>query len=1156
MSNLFKKVVATVSALTIVLSIVSPVSGVMAAYSTLEAANKLASLGVIVDNSANPANYRLGDSITRWEMAKITMKLSEQEVSDMCEGKFSDLTASNWACKYAEAGLTAGFFAANATFRPADSVTKIEALKMVMQARGIAKSSNSDWKAAYVEAAVEAGVLESSFSDFDAVAVRGWIFQTAVNAIEGMVDSGDDLLGDLLGGLDDTTDDTTTDDTTTGDDTVVSGDAVLTVSLSPETPAAATVPGSISGLAVASFDFTAGSEDVTVTSMTVARKGLSSSTTLTGLAAFTSEGRASKSKDDTLNNNTEATLTLTNGLVVKAGETKTVTIVADVAATSVANGAEFAIELKEVIASTSVETDGSLLANTMKVGWVDADILTVAANGSVTNPKIGEEQVDVLKFKLTWDNDSDVVLKSITFKAEGTNGSDAEEDMANFKLYRGTDLLAETAMMNGKYLTFNLWNGLTVKEDKNESLVVKADIVGGAADKIQWILDKKLDVTAIGLKYGYWAGISATEGMTFGAEFEIQAGQLTLVDMDAESTDIREDKKDVVLGTIKVTNVSGKDLELQKFTASVTTTGTGAENLLENVELVNEASGASYDLTLGTSTSTTATDTDLNIAIPQGTTTFLVRADTKKPATPGLLNGSTVTIAVDTSSATGFYVVETNDDKRVTDITPSSLSFKKLTMVASSATFSYTPLANSTVVRGAKNQVVSQFEIEAGKTSSVTIDEIKAYLSTTASGAADNKIISEVALYKGSVSDANLLDKVSTLATWVATLDGYKVTVAKNSKQTFVITANVVDGSDAEGKTINAIVQTWTSSISAEDEDNDDVLITVPSTTAKNLVVTAAWTVTVTNDANNTDNKDVKTVLAWDSTTVFSADIQATNEKVDAEIVEFSLTWSTFASLKNAIATASLYLGDTLIATNSNADITDGGSATIVAFKNLTTMIVPTTASEIKLKLNTSNIGYEKVGATVTNVTVTNLALKTIDWVDSGKSIADYSVVINSSKAFAVVPATVTASVVQTMSSSDRKTKVKFTVNDGNNSASGSNSDVQVDLTQLTFTAWGTYTGQYKIYVDGQSASFATGAVTSGSLVFSAANLNATYGAGVITWNETYVIEMVDSLTAGNNASLTLVKQGVQYSATNVDNATGLTTNATAELELGSAVGN
>ena len=85
MSNIFKKITSASMAMLIVLSIVSPFSGVMAAYSTLESANKLAALGVIVDQSANPANYRLGDSITRGEMAKVTMKLSEQDVSEMCE---------------------------------------------------------------------------------------------------------------------------------------------------------------------------------------------------------------------------------------------------------------------------------------------------------------------------------------------------------------------------------------------------------------------------------------------------------------------------------------------------------------------------------------------------------------------------------------------------------------------------------------------------------------------------------------------------------------------------------------------------------------------------------------------------------------------------------------------------------------------------------------------------------------------------------------------------------------------------------------------------------------------------------------------------------------------------------------------------------------
>jgi hypothetical protein len=142
MSNtLFKKVTASVAALSVVLSIVSPVTGVKAADADVEAANRLASLGVIVDSSSNPSAYNLGSSITRREMLKVMMNLSSVEVSDTCTGKFSDLPATDWGCKYAEAALSAGFIAANPKFRPNDLVSKAEALKMIMQARGVSAKS-------------------------------------------------------------------------------------------------------------------------------------------------------------------------------------------------------------------------------------------------------------------------------------------------------------------------------------------------------------------------------------------------------------------------------------------------------------------------------------------------------------------------------------------------------------------------------------------------------------------------------------------------------------------------------------------------------------------------------------------------------------------------------------------------------------------------------------------------------------------------------------------------------------------------------------------------------------------------------------------------------------------------------------------------------
>ena len=92
MSNLFKKVTSAVAGLAIVFSVVSPIAGVSAAYTSLDAANKLATIGVIVDQSSNPADYRLGDTLTRREHVKIAMNLAScqaVEVVDTCNGSFS-----------------------------------------------------------------------------------------------------------------------------------------------------------------------------------------------------------------------------------------------------------------------------------------------------------------------------------------------------------------------------------------------------------------------------------------------------------------------------------------------------------------------------------------------------------------------------------------------------------------------------------------------------------------------------------------------------------------------------------------------------------------------------------------------------------------------------------------------------------------------------------------------------------------------------------------------------------------------------------------------------------------------------------------------------------------------------------------------------------
>ena len=922
--KLFRKATATVALVTLLSGIFS--AGV-SAYSTeqYEAANYLAAENVI-NAQVSAADYNLDQNVLRQEIAKVAANMADLEMATTCEGSFSDVsstTPNTWACGYVEALLEEGLVSANAKFNPETNISKSEAVKLMLAAAGYTDtySNVATWQQEVVAFAVE-NALVSTFADYNTPATRGFVFEIAANAMVSN-EAEDDLGGlediiDLIGWLDDE-DDTET-DTDTDTTPVVSGDNVLEVTLSPETADSATVPGNISGLPVASFDFTAGSEDVTVSALTIKRKGLSDKDTLTALAVFSDEGRASKSKNDSQENDTEATLALSDGgVVVKAGETRTLIVVADIAATADANGDEFAIELIEVVASSTVEGVDNLLANTMKVGGVDAAQVTVEKGSSVADVKVGEEAVEIFKFDIKGDNDSDVILKSITFKGEGT--SDEEDDLANFSLEFDGDVVATTAFANGKYVTFNLEDGITIEEDKTEQFTVLADINAGVNKTIEFKIDKTLDVTAEGVKYGFGASVNIDDVDSSIDVVEIDAGELTLSDMDAPADKIRADKTNVELGSIKVTNVSGDNLELQKLGVDVTlSAGTLAETF-ENFEAV--INGTSYELEVTASESTTANgvfaDTDLDIILEQGVTSIVFQADTKEDVVADV----TVDLVMDDLD-TQFYVIETEDDTQVDDITPSTLSFKKLTFIDSGATASSVSLADVTVVRGAEGIVAAQFEVEAEEASLVEIDEITVNVAAdTAFNTTDrqaNKFVSEVALYKGSVSESNKLDTVS--GTKIATdgtviFNGFKTTVAADGTETFIVTVTIVDGSDPVGETITVSV----TGISADDDENDDVTVAgLNLVSNKDIDVSESGSFTIAYDSNNDDNEEVKTALAGESLSVVSYDVQAKNEAVDVETVKFTLS-DTTSKTKETIESAKLYLDDTLVATTLSKDI-------------------------------------------------------------------------------------------------------------------------------------------------------------------------------------------------------------------------------------------
>lgn len=962
--NLLKKLTASVALVALVSGLFSNTTFADINTSELEAAKILAEAGVIVNQNSDTKKYNLGSNVLRQEIAAVAMKIAKLEKKDTCEGKFTDVSATkpnSWACGVVESLRDADLIAKNAKFNPEKNITKAEAIGMIVKAAfgddyKFDSSKGTTWQEQVVDFAVSKGMVEK-FTNYNTKATRGFVFNSAVvdnKVLQKEEDTTDiDIDGELcklMGTCGNNTEVVTpTEPTNTGstantgttETPVVSGKDVLQVELSPETPKAATIPGDIDGLAAAKFVFTAGNTDVTVKSLTVKRKGLSDKDTLTGIAAFSKEGRISKSKNDSQENNTEAVLNLDNGgFVIKAGEEQIITLVVDVNDTKYAGNDEFALELTKVEASSNVDMASNLIASTMRVGWVNAAKITIEKDGTVSDVKVGEKDAEIFKFKIEGDDDSDVALKAITFKWSGT--IDEEDDLANFKLKYKGKVVAEASRSNGKYVTFNLTDELLIKEDKTEKFSVTADILSGAKKDIQFEVSKNLDVTAIGKKYGFGSAVVITNAEM--PKIDVDAGEISLSSVDAPADKIRADKKDVVLGSVKVTNVSGNEVELKRLWVEVVVSSGTLANTFENFEAV--INDTNYELELKGSI---YSDKDLDITLPKGTSTITFRADTKK----GVTKDTTVDLKIKDFSD-NFRVEETEDDNEVKDISPSSLTFRQVKFIDAGATASNVVIAtNIDVVKGVKDTVVAKFEIQAEEASAIEIDEIVANVSVQwvtfdNNTNQPNKFVSQLALYKGSVSESNLLDKVTgtkVSTSGEATFNWFRTKIEANKTQTYIITMDVVDWVDVQNKKISVNVK----SINAIDDDSDNITIGgLPLASNRQVSVTSEWSLVASYDSNNTDNKETKTILAWNTVTVASYDVSSQKEKMDVEEVTFTLN----NSVKDITKKAILYLGNKKVGETMSKDILVDNTTGVKEVSTLTVNTAATSNGNAKVTLN------------------------------------------------------------------------------------------------------------------------------------------------------------------------------------------------------------
>ena len=335
-----------------------------------------------------------------------------------------------------------------------------------------------------------------------------------------------------------------------------------------------------------------------------------------------------------------------------------------------------------------------------------------------------------------------------------------------------------------------------------------------------------------------------------------------------------------------------------------------------------------------------------------------------------------------------------------------------------SVAFSFNPLVSQSVVFGARDVPVYDFELTAGNElnldilafavswaytlfsswatiSSVNQSEITWFI--------NQDIVSAIRLYQWSIHPDNLVREVTSgiEGSTLIRFDANENTLLRWDSVRYIVTFDIADSDRQETIWLRAI------SVNPSIRDQNGFSHVIPADereTGLVILATPSGRLNAAFDDSNTANEDPKTLLAGtNDQTVFSVDVNATNEPVNVSWVVFNITGP---NIVTAISRASLYLDGVFIDRNSNSNIFSDR----IEFTNLDTLIISQQSTELELRIETFPIGFGEVWQPLSNIEVTGVDFSGITGDASQEVVADISVT-GESQLFTIAPATLSTRV-------------------------------------------------------------------------------------------------------------------------------------------------
>ncbi|MBU3926019.1 peptidoglycan-binding protein [Patescibacteria group bacterium] len=604
---------------------------------------------------------------------------------------------------------------------------------------------------------------------------------------------------------------TPTTPTTPGETTTPSVGTGISVSSATQ-PSASIAVESAARMPFTKVTLTAGTDgDVVVNSIQVERTGLAQDAVFAGVVLLDENGQQ-LGIEKTFNSDHKTTIG--EAFTVKAGQSRTMTIAGNMAATLDSYAGQVAF-LSVVGVNTSATVTGALpvtgaghtINATLTIGSV-----TVARGstdpGSSQTKEIGITGYTFSAIKVTAGSAENIRVHSIRWNQ---SGSAASADLENIKVYADSTAYDATVSSDGKYYTATFGTGIVVNKGNNLEIAIKGDISGGSARTIDFDIYKRTDLYVTGETYGYGitppngtsdptddtAALSSTNPWYDAAQVTVSNGTINIqkaTSGEAAAQNISVNVSNQPLGGF-IAEVRGEPISVAQIILTVATTTGGTPGLLTNVSLY-DGNGA---VVAGPVDATDATVTDGNqtvtftdtVTFPVGTNTYIVKG--KVPSSTG--NNMTYAVSFTPSTAMTTVTGQTTGNT-ITPSPASAITLNTMTVKSSvlAISVSANPVAQTVVAGGTFTFANYYFDATASgediKMVSVPL-EYNIYNSTATN-------LTSCQLYDGSTSitaGSNIINPSAAASSTTFTFDGSGLILAKGTTKSIALKCNIGGGS-------------------------------------------------------------------------------------------------------------------------------------------------------------------------------------------------------------------------------------------------------------------------------------------------------------------------------------------------------------------------